>query len=628
MGAFAADLDEPILRIPPTSPSRRDYQLRSVSPSPSRPQSPWRPREQVSSQEVDTFRLYESYPPALARSNYYSGPLPSAPQGVDRSFYSGPLPGAPQGVDRSYYSGPLPTITPPSQPSFSGPLSGFSTTTTESFDFEFSTWAKIYHRQHDSSSVPGSPEVGSSQEGKSVRGRYDDDAESVEDEPSKFYLSNPAESRARAAAEFAERAGKYGGSRNCVSGELGISEAIAKQKFEVARGYKSGEILGLNICADGIYTSSPLVADVVDVDKHQHVGATAAWDALMNDAKNDISNAKNDKSNPKKGDPNTKKGSSNAKSDNSNGDSEMVAIPFKWEGVAGKAKDSASKKPNSRTSSTSTKPNSRTSSTSTKPNSRTFSTSTVSQKPNSRTSSTSTVSQKPSSRTSSIPTVPKKPSTQTSSTSTQEVKGSSAGVKYLKSEFSFGGSHKFYGAAATASEKAESVREEAENVSEKAESRRASEMSTSDVVGPPALKPLRTSNPPSKATQQQEEVPKSPFSVPFKWEDEPGKAKPEVEAKNNPEELAPALQLPPRLASASVKSIVKSTVKSRSLSSSTKPSKTSTKQSRSGSVSESEATMTSSVGNHSQQGSGIPSSKKFFDKDYFRRCRRLLVNLF
>lgn len=208
-----------------------------------------------------------------------------------------------------------------------------------------------------------------------------------------------------------------------------------------------------------------------------------------------------------------------------------------------------------------------------------------------------------------------------SSTSTQEVKGSSAGVKCLKSEFSFGGSHKFYGAAAKASE---SVREEAE----KAESRRASEMSTSDVVGPPALKPLRTSNPPSKATQQQEEVPKSPFSVPFKWEDEPGKAKPEVEAKNSPEELAPALQLPPRLVSASVKSIVKSTVKSRSPSSSTKPSKTSAKQSRGGSVSESEATMTSSVGNRSQHGSGVPSSKKFFDKDCFRRCRRLLVNLF
>ncbi|KAG0606210.1 hypothetical protein M758_9G122500 [Ceratodon purpureus] len=666
MGAFTGVYDEPMVRIPPMSPSRRDYQLRSASPTPSRPQSPWRPREQVSprgSQEIDTFRMYESYPSA-ARSNYYSGPLPSAPQGS--SFYSGPLPSAPQGVDRSYYSGPLPTITPPSQPYFSGPLSGFSTTTTESFDFEFSTWAKIYHGQHDSNSVSESPEVGSrtgsrtgsragsSQEGKSVRGHYDHDADWADDEPSTFYLSNPAESRARANAEFAERAGKYGPARNCVSGELGISEAIAKQKSQVARGYKSGEILGLNICADGIYNSSPPAAIVVETPGPRHSGPTAAWDALMKDAKKDM---KND--------------IPNAKNDHSVSDSEMVAIPFKWEDVSGKARDSVPKKPNSRTSSTSTKPSSRASSISTKPNSRTSSTSTVSQKPNSRTSSTSTVSQskansrthstsnvsqkpansrtsststvppKPNSRTSSSSTLPKKPnwnmstSSTTSATPMQEVlKGSStAAKKSLKSEFSFGGSHKFYGGVEKAFEKAECVREEAESAREPAESAKVSTVTISDIAAPPALKPLRTSTlAAAKATKEQEDVPKSPFSVPFKWEEEPGKAKFDLEDKAKPEEVSPALQLPPRLLSASVKrSQPTGTPTIRSPTSSTKASKTSTKQLQLGWASEPESTSSymESVGkHHSRQGSGISSSKKFFDKDCFRRCRRLLVNLF
>lgn len=479
MGAFAGDFDA-VLRIPPVSPSRRDYQLRSVSPQSSRPQSPWRPRDQVATDEVEKYRLYEAQGPA--RSSYYSGPLPSAPQGVDRSFYSGPLP----------------TLTPP-QPSYSGPLYGFPASGTEGF--EFSSWAKIYHRQHasDGNSMPGSPEAGSSQEGVSARDQYADGADSVEDEPSSFYLSNPEESRARATAEFAERAGKYGRDRNCMSGELGISEAIAKQKSEVARGYKSGEILGLNICADGIYNSSPPVANVVEVS-NSHRSASSAWESLMKDAKNDTSNC----------------------------DSEIVAIPFKWEEVPKKGRNSVSKKPNSRTT----------------------------------------------------------------STSTQKVKGSGTSVKSLKSEFSFGSRHKFYGGSAKTSESAS-----------------VSEVSASDVVAPPALKPVRTSTLGAKATPPKE----ARSAVPFKWEDAPGK--PKLEDKANPNEAAPALQLPPRLVSASMKknAWTTSTSSSRGRSSSvsrarpTKP----TKQSRSGSEYTS-----SSVGKHSRRSQELdtqspqPSSRQ------------------
>ena len=491
MGAFAGDLDA-ILYIPPTSPSRRDYQLRSVSPQSSRQQSPWMPAERASSPEVNTFRLNESHPPA--RSNYYSGPLPSAPQGVDRSFYSGPLP----------------TLTP-SPPSFSGPLPGFSTTVSESFGF--AAWAKIYHQQHvsENHSVPGSLD-GSSQEGASERERYGDDAGSEVDELRPYYLSNPGESRVPETAEFAERAGKYGVARNFLSGELGIREEIAKQKSEVARGYKSGEILGLNICADGIYNSSPPVANVVEVHSSQQT-VSSAWDALMKDAK----------------------------SENFNCDSEVVAIPFTWDEVPGKAKNSVSTKPNSRAS----------------------------------------------------------------SISTQKMQGGSTGAKSLKSDFSFGSSHKFNGGVVKASEKAESVKE--------------SEVRASDVVAP-ALKPVKTLTPPPKATSKKE----IRSAVPFRWEEAPGK--PKLEDKATRKEVATPLQLPPRLASASIKRNARTTTTpaSRSRSSSTssvsktratKPTSKSTnptskstnptkptKQSRSGSVSTSSA-----VGKHSRQSQELES---------------------
>jgi hypothetical protein len=482
--------EDGILRIPATSPCRRDYQLRSFSPTKlseyetSRPQSPWLPRSESRREGVSTFRLYESNPARLDRSNYYSGPLAGAQQGVPRSHYSGPLPSA--SPMPSYFGGAA--------------LPGFMSPTTESFRFR--AGARGYHSRQSaevSSASGGVPEVGSSressfreEEGASVA-EGDDDVDDVGEVLYTSYLrkederSTPRCTRVAPPSPVNSMAQKQSGRmRNCVSGELGMRFELAQQRAQAARGYKSGEIVGLDIRADGIYPSTAMRSEVealVKVGREISIRKKMPLESIaLNDTENACSNSElamvailsNDAENER---PNSELAivtvpSNDAENERLNSESAMVAIPFKWEEMPGKLRDST---------------------------------------------------KKAYARTSSISKLPR---------NTSERKVAFEPQIGAANERSFDSSHRFYGGS--------------EKRTEKTQSERWSESETEAKRAPPVAARLEkscsvSSTKPMKGVSS---------AVPFKWEVEPGKPKVEEKASRSPE-AAPALQLPPRLASSS-----------------------------------------------------------------------------
>ena len=293
------------------SPSRRDYQLRSCpsnanfnNNAPSPPLSPWVPRSQFPSRTT-TFHYQQEH---------------QAPR-----------------LDRSYFSGPLPSMV-----------------NIESADF-FSNGANSFHVQHqhhqqcNESSLPGTPEVGSSRhssfrelDDSTIRGDDDDDDDAddmelaaaahvriLEDEncvpdiqrqvpnssPYEGFNGRPVNVR------------QVGRPRNCVSGEMGLGFNFLslplpqRSQTGASRRCTSGEI-GRST------TESVTYPDVVNVavsseakerfvdERSDHVSrrrpsATIAWDTL-NELKMDSPRA--------------------------------VAVPFTWEEAPGKAKIEESKK--------------------------------------------------------------------------------------------------------------------------------------------------------------------------------------------------------------------------------------------------------------------------------------------
>lgn len=273
--------EEGTLRIPDASPCRRDYQLRSFSPQhasdcdSSRPQSPWLPRSQLhNSEAMSPFRLYEFSSAAGPRDRPHSlsGPLPTGPA---RSYH--------------YMSGPLPNPSP--LPSY------FSGATT-----------RASRQLVPTSSFAGRlPEARSSGPESSFREGSGDDE--VGDAPYTSYLRDA--DRHRFSPSPTNSGMQNGRTRNCMSGELGRSS----EKAKVTRGYKSGEIVGLEIRADGIF---PIPESLRKEDRaeprndgvvHKHrPSGSMLWEAL-NDADNES--------------PRQRESSS-----------AMVPVPFKWEEAA------------------------------------------------------------------------------------------------------------------------------------------------------------------------------------------------------------------------------------------------------------------------------------------------------
>lgn len=262
--------EEDVLRIPALSPCRRDYQLRSMFShasewDSSRPQSPWLPRsqsQQRAEEMMSPFRLYESSAGAgpIDRMSSRSGPLPSASRSYGYS-YGSPLPN-PSPLP-SYFSGAaVPGIGSPTR----------SCRQSSSFA----------QRLPSASGENGGLEA--------VDVSYTSRSTTVS--------ASPTNSRRR----------------NCVSGELGRSCEVAQ-----ARMCKSGEIVGLEIRADGIFPipESRKEDEKTDgVRKHRPSGSIL-WEAL-NDADNER---------PRR------ELSSTA----------IVPVPFKWEEAAsasGKVSDS------------------------------------------------------------------------------------------------------------------------------------------------------------------------------------------------------------------------------------------------------------------------------------------------
>lgn len=453
--------EDGILRIPATSPCRRDYQLRSFSSTHlseleiSRPQSPWLPRSEsrselrsgsrsqsrsqsrsksrpeLPSEDVSTFRRYES----TAESNCYSGSLRGAQQGVARSYYSGPLP-SPSPLP-SYFSGAA--------------LPGFIVTTADSFVSRAGT--RAYHSRQlvDASFVSGRvPEISSSRD-SSFRGEEGVSvADNVHDVRGDLYTSyvrkedgrvTPRSSFMASPSPVNSVAEKQSSRvRNCVSGELGMRFEHAEQRALVSRGYKSGEIVGLEFRANGIYPSD--VEALVKGGREISVRKQLSSESLLSQGLSDIEIYR----------PNYEKA--------------MVAIPFKWEEMPG----DSTKKSCSRTSLIS------------------------------------------------------RPAQIAS-----EQKVASESQIGAANEHCVGNTHRFYGGATKGTESgrwSESVVRPAVPVAAKL----AKSSSVSSVK--PKLKPKNVVS----------------SAVPFKWEVEPGKPKVEEKAKRSPE-AAPALQLPPRLAS-------------------------------------------------------------------------------
>lgn len=304
-----------IFRIPPPSPSRRDYSLRSCTPKDSntetsRPQSPWSPCDlQLPSREVNRFSLYESNPPALNRSTYYSGPLSTPPKGTDRSYYSGPLPSP----------SPLPSY-------FNSPLPGLSTTTTEAF--EFLTGARTHFRWSFSDGSE-SPEVEFNRE---ISFREDkaeacdpvegnDDTASLEDGPCPLN-SSPSVSNI---GEGSEKQIPNGRDHDYVRHEFGIADEVAQHKADMGRASQICELTELNTHTDEIYDLQHVArnedkdskAAGVTIDRKHKPFGSIAWD-ILDDDKNEIAISH----------------------------LAMVTVPFKWEKTPGKV--------HSRNSSTST----------------------------------------------------------------------------------------------------------------------------------------------------------------------------------------------------------------------------------------------------------------------------------
>lgn len=293
------------------SPSRRDYQLRSCpsnanfnNNAPSPPLSPWIPRSQFPSRTTTFHYQQEQQAPRL---------------------------------DRSYFSGPLP-----------------STVNMESADF-FSHGANSFHVQHQQcsdSSLPGTPEVGSSRHSSSperddstIRGDDDDDHA---DEKELAAASHVRRSEDENCVTDTEAQVLYssthegfngrpvnlrqvGRPRNCVSGELGLGFNFLslplpqRSQTGTSRRCASGEI-GSSTTESAAYPD--VESDVVNVavsseakercvdERSPHVSrrrpsATIAWDTL-NELKMDSPRA--------------------------------VAVPFTWEEAPGKAKIQECKK--------------------------------------------------------------------------------------------------------------------------------------------------------------------------------------------------------------------------------------------------------------------------------------------
>ena len=323
--------EDGMLRIPATSPCRRDYQLRSPRAGQeseceseletSRPQSPWQPRGGVS-----IFRLESPSPATMDRPKCYSGPLPGAQQGVASSYYSGPLP-SPSPLP-SYFSGAA--------------LPGFMVPTTKSFVSRVGECSNGSRQLVEASSVSGRlPEVGSSRE-SSFRGEDGLSVGEGDDEVDEVlytsYLckgderSTPRRSRMASPLPnyYSLEQSQGARMRKCVSGELGMRCEPALRRAQVARGYRSGEIVGLKSRADGIYPRSDVRSEVealvkggreISVRKEQLQSESVLWEA-MNDAENERPNS----------------------------ESAMVAIPIKCEEMPGNLRDPTNK-PSSRSSS-------------------------------------------------------------------------------------------------------------------------------------------------------------------------------------------------------------------------------------------------------------------------------------
>ncbi|KAG0597561.1 hypothetical protein M758_12G004500 [Ceratodon purpureus] len=486
MASFSEE--DGMLQIPATSPCRRDYHLRSFSPAQlseyetSRPQSPWLPRSESRSEKTSTFCLYGSSPAPLDQSNCYSGPLPAARQGVPRSYYSGPLPS----------SSPLPSY-------FSGgALPDFMTTTTESFAFRGR--ARGCHARHSGevSSVSGRlPEVGSSrecsfreEEGLSlVEG--DDDVDEVGEVLYTSYLRRKEEGRSplrssRMASPSPANSldlvalRQSGRMRNCVSGELGTRFELAQQRAQVARGYKSGEIVGLEICADGIYPSPDMRSEVealVKVGREISMRKQMSLESMVCETRNDDESERRNSELAMVAVP-----LNGAVNERLISESAMVAIPFKWEEIPVKRGDS-SKKVYSRTSSGS------------------------------------------------------RPARITS-----EQKVMSESQIAATKEPSFGNSHRFYDGAKKGSELGKSERWSESESDVKRVLPAHVKLEKSSSISFSASSSVSSAKPKGKRAGSS--------AVPFKWEVEPGKPKVEEKASRSPE-AAPALQLPPRLASTS-----------------------------------------------------------------------------
>ncbi|XP_024363431.1 uncharacterized protein [Physcomitrium patens] len=438
---------ENVLRIPPLSPSRRDYSLRSCSANvsdsdTSRPQSPWRPRDsQLPSREVSTYQLCEASPPALGRSTYYSGPLPVLSNEVDMSG------------NRMRYSGPTP---PPSF--FSGPLTGFSSSTINTFGFL--PRARSTDRQLSDATFSEVPEVGSSRGSTSAEDVEEELAPvDVDDNVSEFVDNATHRLRGSCAPpRISSRMKTHMPNRACFSHELEVGYEVAQQRPRVERAFKSGELEALRSCAGGIHSSSSgvlngellRVAEVVDAREHR-----MSWNALNKDNRPRCEMA-------------------------------AIAIPFKWDDAPGKARH-ALRKSHSPASSNSTQ----------------------------------------------------------SHICEEKLKDSHNSAP---NESSFENSHRMHGGIRKGPGKFESER-------------RSEDLDTSRNANvAPAASSIVDSSTPSAKPAPQKAV---RSSVPFKWEEEPGKPKFEEKIALDP---APTLQLPPRLVSAAVKcnSFSKPTISSRS----------------------------------------------------------------